>query len=252
MSGIRTVVWKELREVFYGGGRPLVGIIVGAAFALLVGIAVPLLTSFGFTASHKLAYALTVSASLTGVSLFMCMLSPLATVVDTFAGERERHTLETLLALPLSDRAIVTGKLLAQYITGWCTVVIVATSGAATATAIVGVPGLLVFPLVLVGGLVGGTLGASLMVGAGSLISLSAPTVKKGQERLGYLMMPVFLLMSVFPGFVLPRLTGGDADSLVLAGIVAAIAGPLVFLGLTALFMTLVYARFRRDRLIGR
>ena len=37
-----------------------------------------------------------------------------------------------------------------------------------------------------------------------------------------------------------------------LVGIVAAIAVPVVFLTLTALFLTLLYTRFRRDRLIGR
>src|SRR5258705_13563545 len=31
-------------------------------------------------------------------------------IVDSFAGERERHTLETLLASRLSDRAILLGK----------------------------------------------------------------------------------------------------------------------------------------------
>lgn len=36
-------------------------------------------------------------------------------VADTFAGERERHTLETLLASRLSDTAILFGK----FLTGW-------------------------------------------------------------------------------------------------------------------------------------
>ncbi|UCH58493.1 MAG: ABC transporter permease subunit, partial [Anaerolineales bacterium] len=40
-------------------------------------------------------------------------------VADSFAGERERHTLETLLASRLSDRSILAGKLLAALGYGW-------------------------------------------------------------------------------------------------------------------------------------
>ena len=40
-------------------------------------------------------------------------------VADSFAGERERHTLETLLASRLPDRAILAGKLLVPVAVAW-------------------------------------------------------------------------------------------------------------------------------------
>ena len=40
-------------------------------------------------------------------------------VADSFAGERERHTLETLLASRLSDEAILVGKVTAAVGYGW-------------------------------------------------------------------------------------------------------------------------------------
>ena len=40
-------------------------------------------------------------------------------IADSFAGERERHTLETLLASRLSDRAILFGKIAACIAYGW-------------------------------------------------------------------------------------------------------------------------------------
>jgi ABC-2 type transport system permease protein len=40
-------------------------------------------------------------------------------VTDTFAGERERHTLETLLASRLSDKTILFGKILSVVLYGW-------------------------------------------------------------------------------------------------------------------------------------
>src|SRR3954465_4189577 len=43
---------------------------------------------------------------------FLPLFFLLAIVADSFAGERERHTLETLLATRLSDGAILIGKLL--------------------------------------------------------------------------------------------------------------------------------------------
>jgi ABC-2 type transport system permease protein len=47
--------------------------------------------------------------------LFMLLPLTLAggTAADSFAGERERHTLETLLSTRLSDRDIFAGKVLA-------------------------------------------------------------------------------------------------------------------------------------------
>lgn len=51
-----------------------------------------------------------------GIWIYMIMpaLSVLSIIGDSFAGERERHTLETLLASRLPDRAIVLGKIVAR------------------------------------------------------------------------------------------------------------------------------------------
>lgn len=40
-------------------------------------------------------------------------------ISDSFAGERERHTLDTLLASRIPDRAILFGKMLLPVLTGW-------------------------------------------------------------------------------------------------------------------------------------
>ncbi|MHB1461407.1 MAG: ABC transporter permease subunit [Armatimonadota bacterium] len=42
-------------------------------------------------------------------------------VADSFAGERERHTMDTLLSSRLSDGAIVVGKLLSASLCSWMT-----------------------------------------------------------------------------------------------------------------------------------
>ena len=48
----------------------------------------------------------------------------LAAVCDSFPGERERHTIETLLASALPDEALLLGKILASVIYGWGLVLI--------------------------------------------------------------------------------------------------------------------------------
>ena len=52
------------------------------------------------------------------------------TIADSFAGERERHTLPTLLASRLSDRAILIGKIVPSAGLGWAASLLVPGSGA--------------------------------------------------------------------------------------------------------------------------
>jgi ABC-type Na+ efflux pump permease subunit len=58
-----------------------------------------------------------------------------AVAPDTFAGERERHTLETLLASRLSDQAILIGKLAACTSYGWLLTIITIVVGVITINA---------------------------------------------------------------------------------------------------------------------
>lgn len=56
-----------------------------------------------------------------------------ATVIpDVFAGERERGTLETLLATPLSDRAVFVGKVLSRLVYAWVGAMVVFIAGVVT------------------------------------------------------------------------------------------------------------------------
>src|SRR5690348_12257356 len=102
MSDLWTMVWKEWKDVLFQGGgwrawiRPLV--MLGIA-----GVYVPL-------QSGRLWL------SLTPLSLFVLLWIPFYLIInligDAIAGERERHTLETLLASRMPDRAILLGKVL--------------------------------------------------------------------------------------------------------------------------------------------
>lgn len=115
-------------------------------------------------------------------------------IADAFAGERERHTLETLLATRLSDTSILLGKVLAAILYGLLFT---------TANIIVGVVTLSIahfekgiqappaahigYMLLLV------TLACSTLAGIGVFISLRAATVRQAQQTLGIIMMVMFI-----------------------------------------------------------
>jgi ABC-2 type transport system permease protein len=65
-------------------------------------------------------------------TVFMPAMMPAAEISDAFAGERERATLETLLATPLSAGAIFVGKVLSRVLYGWVGSLAVFAAGMAT------------------------------------------------------------------------------------------------------------------------
>ncbi|HSF82704.1 MAG TPA: ABC transporter permease [Anaerolineales bacterium] len=172
-------------------------------------------------------------------------------VADSFAGERERHTLETLLASRLSDRSILAGKILAALGYGWGITLVSLLVALLTINIAYGRGELLLFPwkiglaILLISLLV-----ASLAAGLGVLISLRAATVRQAQQTFSLaffaLFIPLFLLPMLPEAWRL-RLTQALAQANVeLIVLVAMLVLLLVDLALFAL----ASARFQRTRLI--
>ena len=108
MSDILTMVWKESKDLFFQGGwrsliRPL--IVVG-----IMGIYLPLQLGPQWVA-------------LTPIAMLLLLWIPFFVIIsfigDVIAGERERHTLETLLASRMPDRAILLGKVVTTVLYAW-------------------------------------------------------------------------------------------------------------------------------------
>ena len=109
IADILTVAGKELREVFTFGdarGRSKYSLLV---LVVVFGIVFPLQSGREWVDSpvNIMVWA------------WMPFLWVSGVVADMFAGERERHTLEALLATRLSDQAILFGKLLAALTYGF-------------------------------------------------------------------------------------------------------------------------------------
>jgi len=134
------------------------------------------------------------------IALALGMISTvvlLASVSDSFAGERERHTLETVLASAIPDEALLLGKILTNVVYGWATTLIVMTVMLIGANLNAGGEPRRFYPLSTVaGGLVLIPLMMLFISSAGVLLSLRAPTVREAQERLTIAFVAIFVTLA--------------------------------------------------------
>jgi ABC-2 type transport system permease protein len=121
-----------------------------------------------------------------------------ALVPDAFPGERERHTLETLLSSRLPDAAILLGKISALVTYSFAAALLMLAAGCITVNLKVRTGLLLYRPGVLVTAIVFGALTAGLVAAFGTVISLRAATVKQAQQVL----TTAIMLLLVAPAIV--------------------------------------------------
>jgi ABC-2 type transport system permease protein len=238
MKGISTMIWKETKELFSQGG--ILGYLTPMILLAVGGVVYPLISWSSWVQLGSLEIPFI---------LFLTYQLIVASAADSFAGERERHTLETLLASRMPDRAILLGKVgtLVGYgwgmnfsllLLGWLAVNIVHWQGH-----LVFYPfDLLLLTFAL--GLVVNILAAS----AGVLVSLRSATARQAQQ-----MLTVGGLVAMFGiTFGLLELTSSLLPSL---GIVLGLAQLLALLlgllaGIDIIVLTLALVRFQRSRLM--
>lgn len=109
MDAVRAIVWKEYRELLRQPGNLVTsGWRVNGVTFLIIGI---------FLA---LRFPLPTSGALWGLAMgsvggFLGLFQ----AADTVAGERERHTLDTLLSTNIPGAALFAGKVAAVTLYGW-------------------------------------------------------------------------------------------------------------------------------------
>ncbi len=122
-----------------------------------------------------------------------------AVVADSVAGERERHTLETLLASRLSDRDILLGKLFASMIYGLTLTTLIILVGLITVNLTRAGNGFIMFPAdMLITGVFIGILGTAFASAVGILISLRSATVRQAQQTMSL----GIIAIAVLPGLI--------------------------------------------------
>lgn len=102
------MAWKEYKELLSGYGNVRRNLYSLLLFTVLLGLYFPWVAGPDFVR--------TPAVLLLYIWFPLCMM--LSVMIDSFAGERDRHTLETLLASRLPDSAIVLGKILPVVIYG--------------------------------------------------------------------------------------------------------------------------------------
>lgn len=173
-----------------------------------------------------------------------------ATAVGMFAGERERHTLETLLATRLPNRAILLGKVLASVTYGWA--LVFSTIVVAVVAINVTTPdsGLLMYtPAVGLGGSLMSLLAALLVSGLGVLISLRAGTARQAQMIMYVVSIVLFVPFVLSSSFPQVQAWMNNLLVTVNTGLVT-VVGSLLFLIGSVIVLSAALARFKRSELI--
>ncbi len=242
-TDVATVMWKEWRELLSPGRRGS-GRSGWLSIAITVGI-------FGIFLPWQMGLDWVQSPMALVYWGWVPLFLVSGVVADAFAGERERHTLETLLASQLPDNAILLGKLLAAVSYGCLLTVAGLLLGALTVTLAFGQGRLLFYPtLVAVGGAVLCVLASGLAACAGVFVSLRAASVRQAAQTLSIATMllifvPVYGLQAL-PASVraagLAWMSRQNSTTVLLAVL-------LVLAALDALLLAAARLRFQRAKL---
>jgi len=171
---------------------------------------------------------------------------------DTFAGERERHTLETLLASRLSDRAILFGKVAAAVVYGWGISLVSVLISVVAINIVYSHGHLLLYPLnVAMLGVVLSLLASGLSATAGVLISLRASSARQAAQVMSIAIM-VMLFVPVLALQALPGETRAQLGNLLSNTSFNQVAlGAILLLAVVdGLLLLAGMARFQRAKLI--
>ena len=186
IADLWTMVWKEWKELLLQQGGMRTGLLPMVILPLgVLGILLP----------WQMGPEWVTSPMTLGVWAWMPLMLTSSFIADSFAGERERHTLETLLASRLPDRAILFGKMGAVMSYGWGLAMCSVALGLVTVNLTHRSDKLLLYSWPFLLGIAGvSVLGSWLAASAGTLISLRSATVRQAQQ---ILMLSIMALLFV-------------------------------------------------------
>ena len=238
---ILTIIQKELKELLFQRGQGRSSTVRLLIFVGVFGILLPFQNGIeGIQSPASLAFWAWIPYLLvSGVT------------ADTFAGERERHTLETLLASRLSDRAILFGKLAAVVAYGWGITLAAILMSLVTVNLAYCQGTLTLYPPALFAVILTVSLLIALFAaGLGIAISLRSPTARAAQQTMSVIMF--VLLIPLFALSFLPKDILVSFDTFLVGLSLPQIMAGGIFILLVVDLGLLVYAlsQFRRAKLI--
>jgi ABC-2 type transport system permease protein len=234
---ILTVIWKERKGLFR---------IRGSRGRFLLTMFTPIVMSVIMPLQIGIDWLDQIPSVL--LAVFVPLILVAVTIPESFAGERERHTLDTLLACRLPDRAILFGKMAVSLFLAWGVTLIVLLVSLATVNIAHWEGAVLWYaPTIALAHVLLSFLLSTLVASVGILISLRAQTVQQAAQTLMAIFLLPPLLLQALLFLFMDRIRGWieTVDGQQLLVIILAV---LVVLNL-ALFAGAL-ARFRRSRLI--
>lgn len=240
---ILTVMWKESKGLLRHSSSRWKSIVILLVPIVLFGVIFPIQFREEWLVS--------------GWSLIVAVITPLlliaSTIAESFAGERERHTLETLLASRLPDRSILLGKLLMSVLFGWGMTLILLLLSMIMVNMLEWQGAFKIYsPMIFGADFAASLLMSGMVANLGILISLRAPTVQGAAQTIMLLLfMPFLILQAVV--FLLPTFLPKEVIQAFLLrfDLAAMLFGSLLALLVVNIGLFLAcLARFQRARLI--
>jgi ABC-2 type transport system permease protein len=246
MSDLTTVVWKEWREL-----RAQSADFGGTSMIVTVTVLLVLVGGMAAIAGPELLrtpFIVVISAT--------PLFAVIGTICEAFAGERERHTLETLLASRVTTEALLVGKIVVNVLYAWggavllFVLLVVGANVPALDRSIVFPPiGETLFIFVII------PLLLLLVCTAGVLVSLRAPTVRHAQSKLVLFFMgtaflfliPFLIIRSVFPHLMEAAKKAQAGPNFVF---LAFASWGVILLAIDVVLLLVARLRFQREQMI--
>lgn len=242
IDDILTVARKELLEVFVQRSSLRSGILRSLVLPLLVvGVWLPIQSGPEWVADSR------------GLLLWswFAMFIVSTMICDAFAGERDRHTLETLLATRLSDSTILYGKVAGSMAYSWGLTVVGVVLSAIIVNATHWQGYVLMFEARTLAGILFFSLLASAMASAGGvLLSLRAKSVRDAQQTLSISVMALLFGLASAAKSLPMEWRNWIGNAFLGANLMTtAIAVALLLLAIDAVLVLTARARFQRAKL---
>jgi ABC-2 type transport system permease protein len=244
MDDFKAVIWKEWRETILQYGSVRRWMLNMMLFVGVIGIFMPL--QFG---------RMTVESLFLLTWIWMPMLNIVTLIADSIAGERERHTLETLLASRLPDWAMVLGKITVIVMQSWVVMLLSAALALVTVNLFKReTPELILYPApVALGILVLPLLIGILVAAVGVIASMHATTVRQAYQRMAIPLVAVVVIpsigLSMLPQDFMTMFYSAEFAQQNLGGFIMMAAVVLIIVDIATLAAGL--SRFRRSYLIA-
>jgi ABC-2 type transport system permease protein len=193
LRDIWTIAKKDIKEVLFSRGNKSSGVISILVMIGLIGVYLPL------TAKEQWFQQPAMMLNWAWMPIFMVT----SLVTDSIAGERERHTLETLLASRVRDQSILLGKITASVLYGWGLFVIGILVAAITVNVANWSGTIQFYPVDFFAVVVVMSLLVCVFISTiGVFVSLRAPTARVAYQRLSLSMLAIFLLPVILAQFL--------------------------------------------------